>query len=128
MNLLLDTHVVLWWLDDHPRLSRAARQAIRNPANRCWLSAVTVFEVETKHRLGKLALPSGLQLGWDNTVKAERWSMLPVDHGHARQAGRYSLEHGDPFDRLLAAQAEIENAVLITWDPAFASFGIRTLW
>ena len=128
MKLLLDTHTVLWWLEANPRLGPRATKAISDRGNQCWLSAVSVFEIETKHRLGKLTLPVPLQLGWDSTLQAESWEILPVTLPHARQAGRWPGSHGDPIDRLLAAQAELENLTLVTCDPAFAAFGTRTLW
>ena len=128
MKLLLDTHAVLWWLEGNARLGRNAARAISVPGNRCWLSAVSVFEIETKHRLGKLTLPVPLRLGWESTLSAERWDILPISLQHAWQAGRLPAPHGDPFDRLLAAQAELENLTLVTCDPAFTAFGTRTLW
>ena len=128
MNLLLDTHAVLWWLENNRRLSRRAVRAIADPANRCWLSVVSIFEIETKHRLGKLTLPAPLHVGWDTTLFAEKWDVLSVSLPHARYAGRLPGTHGDPFDRLLAAQAEIDELTLITCDDVFATFGTRTLW
>lgn len=128
MNLLLDTHAVLWWLEANPQLGSRAVRMIGDPANRCWLSAASIFEIETKHRLGKLTLPAPLQIGWDSTLNAEAWHVLQIDLRHARHAARLPGAHRDPFDRLLAAQAEIENLTLVTRDPAFAAFGTRTLW
>lgn len=128
MNLLLDTHAVLWWLEGHARLSPAATRALANPANTCWVSAASIFEIETKHRLGKLTLPPPLQTGWDTTLAAEAWKLLSISLPHARQAGRWPVAHGDPFDRLLAAQADSDRLTLVTCDPAFAAFGVRTLW
>ena len=128
MRLLLDTHTVLWWLEAHPRLSPNAAGVIADPANQCWLSAVSVLELETKHRLGKLILPAPLQLGWESTLVEEAWEGLPITLKHARQAGRWPGAHGDPFDRLLAAQAGLENLTLVTCDPAFTAFRIHTLW
>ncbi|MBS0631136.1 MAG: type II toxin-antitoxin system VapC family toxin [Verrucomicrobia bacterium] len=128
MKLLLDTHAVLWWLDDHPRLSAAAREAIADPANECWLSAISVFEIETKHRLGKLSLPAALTHGWADTVRLENWSLLPVSVPHATWAGKHPSAHGDPFDRILAAQAELDGLTLVTVDPIFADFATPTLW
>jgi PIN domain nuclease of toxin-antitoxin system len=128
VKLLLDTHAVLWWLEGSPRLGRRAAQGIGDRANQCWLSAASVFEIETKHRLGKLTLPPPLQLGWEGTLAEESWDLLPITLRHARQAARWPGAHGDPFDRLLAAQAVVENLTLVTCDPAFAAFGTRTLW
>lgn len=128
MNLLLDTHAVLWWLEANPRLGRGAARAIADRSNLCRISAASVFEIETKHRLKKLGLPTPLQTGWETTLASEGWDILPIDLRHARHAARLPGSHGDPFDRLLAAQAEIEDLTLITCDPAFATFGTRTLW
>lgn len=128
MKLLLDTHATLWWLDDHPRLSAAVRQAISDSSNECWLSAASVFEIETKHRIGKLRLPDALAQGWMDTLRLENWSLLPISLAHATWAGKHPSLHGDPFDRLLAAQAELEGLTLVTLDPAFATFASATLW
>jgi PIN domain nuclease of toxin-antitoxin system len=128
VKLLLDTHAVLWWLDDHPSLSAKARRLIADPGNECWLSAVSVFEITTKHRLVKLRLPPSLLQGWSLTVKQENWRWLPVSHDHAAYAGAHSSLHGDPFDRLLAAQAKIEALTLVTVDPAFVIFDSSTVW
>ena len=128
MKLLLDTHAVLWWLDDHPSLSAKARRLIADPANECCLSAVSIFEITTKHRLGKLPLPPTLVQGWTSTVQQEKWRLLPVTPDHAAYAGAHPSPHGDPFDRLLAAQAKIEGLTLVTADPAFASFASSTVW
>lgn len=128
MKLLLDTHAVLWWLENNPRLGRNAAHAIADPSNICRISAASVFEIETKHRLKKLGLPLPLLTGWETTLSAETWDILPIDLRHARHAARLTGGHGDPFDRLLAAQAEIEGLTLVTCDPAFVLFGTRTLW
>ncbi|MFA6960860.1 MAG: type II toxin-antitoxin system VapC family toxin [Opitutaceae bacterium] len=128
MKLLLDTHAVLWWLDDHPRLSDKARQVIADPTNECWLSAASVFEIETKHRLGKLRLPEALANGWADTLRMENWILLPVSLAHATWAGKHPSAHGDPFDRLLAAQAKLDGLTLVTIDPAFTTFETTTLW
>jgi PIN domain nuclease of toxin-antitoxin system len=128
VNLLLDTHAVLWWLQDIPRLGRGAAAAIADRANRCFISAASVFEIETKHRLGKLTLPLAMEPGWETTLASEAWELLTIGLAHARHAARLGGEHGDPFDRLLAAQADLENLILVTCDPAFVSFGTRTLW
>jgi PIN domain nuclease of toxin-antitoxin system len=128
VKFLLDTHTVLWWLDDHPRLSAKARQLITDSSNECWLSTVSVFEIASKHRLGKLLLPPTLLQGWSTTAQKENWRLLPVTLEHAAYAGTHPSLHGDPFDRLLAAQSKIEDLTLLTIDPAFASFASNTVW
>ena len=128
MPLLLDTHAFLWWVTDDERLGPAARQAIADPANEVFVSAASAWEIATKQRLGKLegVPPVGERYG--ELVAADGFRHLPVDHRHALRAGGYSSEHRDPFDRMLAAQSELEQMPLVTRDPAFALFGTRTFW
>jgi len=128
VKLLLDTHAVLWWLDGNSRLGAWASRAISDPANPCCLSVVSVFEIETKSRLGRLTLPDAVTSGWDETISQESWRILPISLAHACRAGNFSVAHGDPFDRILAAQAELEDMTLVSCDPAFAAFGVSTLW
>lgn len=128
MRLLLDTHAFLWWVTDDERLGPAARAAIADPGNDVFVSAASAWEIATKQRLGKLeGLPSvGHRYG--ELVAADGFQHLAVDHRHALCAGGYAVEHRDPFDRMLAAQSELEQMPLVTRDPAFALFGTRTFW
>lgn len=128
-KFLLDTHAILWWLDDDPRLSDAARQALTHPGHQILASTVSGYEIAWKCRLGKLDVPFRSPADFAAVWKQEHWNELPLSLHHAVEAGRSSSEHRDPFDRQLAAQAICENATLITIDPAFASFpGLTTLW
>ncbi|MGB5253366.1 MAG: type II toxin-antitoxin system VapC family toxin [Sedimenticolaceae bacterium] len=122
-RLLLDTHVFLWWLADHPRLGPLARKAILDPANPVFVSAVTGWEIAIKRRLGKLTAPDGL----DAVVEREGFAQLPIAFFHGEQAGLLPGHHRDPFDRMLIAQAQAEGLVVVTADPKFALYGIRTL-
>ncbi|MEO7853676.1 MAG: type II toxin-antitoxin system VapC family toxin [Rubrivivax sp.] len=128
MRLLLDTHAFLWWVTNDERLSAAARGAVADADNEVFVSAASAWEIATKQRLGKLDdLPSvGERYG--ELVSADGFQHLPVDHRHALRAGGYALEHRDPFDRMLAAQSDLERMPLVTRDPAFTLFGTRTLW
>lgn len=128
MRLLLDTHVVLWWFLDHPMLSRRARTALQSPRHELWISAVSVFEIETKSKLGKLAIPPPLESGWSPVIREEGWSFLSINHDHARVAARLPGLHRDPFDRLLTGQSLIEELTVITRDEKLAQLGARTLW
>lgn len=126
-QLLLDTHSLFWWWLEDPKLSPAALGAIADADVVC-VSSVAALELSIKHRLGKL--PEG-----DKVVPLFRWlmgrdrfRMLPVTIVHGLHAGAYKLAHRDPFDRVLAAQAELEGLTLITRDPAFADFPCETLW
>jgi len=128
MRLLLDTHALLWWLTDDPRLSPTARATIGDEANGILVSAASAWEIATKHRLGKLNEAAEAARRFDEFVAADGFEHLPVTHFHALKAGGYAVEHRDPFDRMLAAQSELEALPLVTCDPAFALFGTRTLW
>ena len=128
MRLLLDTHALLWWFVDDERLSARARALIADEANEVLVSAASAWEIATKHRLGKLPHAADAHLRFEELVAADGFVHLPVSYRHCLRAGGYPLRHGDPFDRMLAAQAEIERVALVTLDPALADFPIETLW
>ena len=124
MRLLLDTHVLLWWLADDPQLSRGAREAIADPDALVHVSAVSLWECAIKANLGKLDL-DGADLAAE--VPANGFMELPISGLHALAAGALPRHHDDPFDRMLAAQARLDELVLVTRDPALAAYGISTL-
>ena len=127
MKLLLDTHALLWWWTDDPQLSAAARAAIASPVNTVLVSAASAWEIATKLRLGKLHLPdAGTRL--NELVAADGFVPLPISVDHALLAGSYPAEHRDPFDRMLAAQSQIEGAALVSRDPGLKAFGCALLW
>lgn len=128
VKLLLDTHALLWWFVDDPSLSTRAREAIRRDDNDVYVSAASAWEISTKHRLGKLPEVAGAVTRFDALVTADRFRQLPIESRHGLRAGAYDAAHRDPFDRMLAAQAELEGLVLVTADPAFGAFPVRTLW
>ena len=128
MNLLLDTHALLWWFTDDPRLSAAVRERLLDATNIVFVSAASAWEIATKQRIGKLnGLPQASER-FAELVAADGFTHLPVTYLHALLAGRYAHAHRDPFDRMLAAQSQLEGLVLATRDPAFATFDCRTLW
>ncbi len=128
MKYLLDTHVWLWWVTDDPRLSAAARAAIGDEANEVFVSAASAWEVSTKQRLGKLGDLAQATSRFAELVAADGFQHLPVDYRHALRAGAYPAAHRDPFDRMLAAQSELESLPLITRDPAFEAFSTAIFW
>lgn len=128
MRFLLDTHALLWWLFDDPRLSQTAREVVGDPGNEILVSSASAWEISTKYRLGKL--PSATELvrdifGW---VERAGFSELAVTIPHAQRAGSWPQAHGDPFDRMLAAQSALEELPLISQDRALEGFGIRLVW
>jgi PIN domain nuclease of toxin-antitoxin system len=123
VRLLLDTHVVLWWLDDSPLLSREAKTAIADADNVVYVSAVSVWEIVLKRNLGKLTLPDR----WEQALLDEPFRRLPVTWEHALELARLPELHRDPFDRLLLAQAAAEGLVLVTQDEAVLRYAVPTL-
>jgi len=123
MRLLLDTHVLLWWLADAPQLGGDARREIAAPRNLVYVSAVSLWEIVIKKSSGKLTLPDN----WSEAVEAEPFRRLPVTWDHALGVGQLPAIHRDPFDRLLIAQATVEDLVLVTDDATVQSYGVATL-
>ena len=128
MRLLLDTHALLWWWKDDPRLSKRAAAAITDEANTVLVSAASAWEIATKHRIGKLPGVENALSGFNELITADGFSHLAVAHNHAIKAGGFEAEHRDPFDRMLAAQAIIEGAVLVSDDAAMKLFRVKCFW
>lgn len=112
MNLLLDTHVLLWWLMDDPQLSAPAQQVILDSDNIVHVSAVSLWEIAIKEGRGRLELPEE----FDDAFSAQGFRELPITWAHAQQNRRLPWLHRDPFDRLLIAQAQTEQMTLVTSD------------
>jgi PIN domain nuclease of toxin-antitoxin system len=123
MRLLLDTHVLLWWLDDSEALSRNARSVIADPENAVYVSAVSVWEIVLKASAGKLDIP----VDWADAIAEEPFRHLSVTREHALKVAELPPLHRDPFDRLLVAQSLVEELVLVTHDPDLTRYGISTL-
>ncbi|TMJ13557.1 MAG: type II toxin-antitoxin system VapC family toxin [Alphaproteobacteria bacterium] len=128
MQLLLDTHALLWWLSEDPALSRTADTLIRDETNDVVISPVSAIEIAIKHRLGRLPQAGAWIFEFRNRIEDERFWLTVLTAEHALRAGSYPGEHRDPFDRLLAAQAELDGLTLITRDRAFRDFPCETLW
>lgn len=123
MTLLLDTHVVLWWLADDPALGPPARAAISDPREDVFVSSVSVWEIAVKRRLGKLEAPDELV----QELERQRFRELPLTGAHAWLAGHLEPHHADPFDRALVAQALTERLRVVTGDRRFGSYGVAVL-
>ena len=123
MNLLLDTHVLLWALDSPERLDDRARDAIRDPRNRVLVSSASAWEISIKTALGKLRFDGDLT----GVLKAVGFDPLAIDVEHALAAGALPPVHRDPFDRMLVAQARAEGLTVVTRDDVFESYDVPTL-
>ena len=128
MRLLLDTHALLWWLDGDRRLSARVRRLVADEGNVVLVSAASVWEITTKARLGKL--PGALAVAADvpGAVASQGFQSLSISVAHAQRAGSLANAHRDPFDRMLAAQAQFENLSIVTNDPLLESFEVTTIW
>lgn len=113
MEILLDTHMLLWWLADDPRLSSKARALIADPANAPTVSAATAWEIVIKQALGKLTMDGNLE----QQVRDQGFAMLAVTFAHAAEIRTLPAIHRDPFVRMPVAQARVENLALLTMDP-----------
>ncbi len=122
--LLVDTQALLWWLTDDPALSSIARAEIADPANEPLVSAASVWEIAIKRALGKLTAPDDLL----DSVRDGGFSWLPIVPEHAWAVGALPPHHGDPFDRLLIAQAQVEGLTVVTSDERFAEYGVAVRW
>jgi len=129
MELLLDTHALLWAALEPAKLSPIARTTIENTDNAVFVSAISGFEITNKHRLGKLPGFEAVIEGYAQICERLQADELPISGRHARFAGSFEWQHRDPFDRMLAAQASCEGLVLVTADKAFDDLPwVKTLW
>ena len=128
MRLLLDTHALLWWLAGDRQLTKRARAAIANENNTILVSAASAWEVTTKHRLGKLPSAGPLATEFARVVLSQGFMPLDITLDHAQRAGGLPGQHGDPFDRMLIAQAHAENLALVSNEVTFDAYGVTRIW
>jgi len=120
---LVDSRVLLWALESESNLSDDVRQALVDPRNDVFVSAVCIWEIAIKRALGKLRAPDHLAA----SVEAAGFTELPVTFVHAEQAGSLPKHHGNPFDRMLVAQAQVEGLTLVTADANVPRYAVRTM-
>ena len=128
MKLLLDTHAFLWWTTEDPRVTPVFAEAVADPSNEVFVSAVTVWELTIKWQLGRLQLTEPPEASIPKGIAASLFVPLPVTHRHALRLGALPDIHRDPFDRMLIAQAMAEACVLVTADETLASYPVDVLW
>ena len=128
MRLLLDTHALICWLAGDEALSRRAREAIADEVNDIAISAASAMEIATKFRIGKLPGAALLAQNLEEIIAEQGFGELPISVHHARLAGEMNIAHKDPFDRLLIAQAQVEDLVLVSNEALFDGFAIKRLW
>jgi PIN domain nuclease of toxin-antitoxin system len=127
LRLLLDTHVLLWWLNDLPKLGRKARDSISDPEATVWISAATAWEIAIKVCLGRLELPEPPEICIPRELERGGFLSLPVTMAHALSVRTLPVHHGDPFDRILIAQARIEGLTLVSADEIIGRYDVPLL-
>ncbi len=123
MNLLLDTHALLWWLDDAAELTPDAKEAIGNPEQLVFVSAVSVWEIVIKEALGNLTVPKELP----EVLDAQPFARLDMTVDHVFKVAELPMHHRDPFDRLLIAQCLVDGLTLVTHDADIAKYDVKIL-
>lgn len=123
MNILLDTHALIWALENNPTLSEAAKGAIISGENLVFVSSISIWEIGIKVSLGKLKVPDNLQ----EELQKHRFSPLNITHDHAEFAAKLPNIHKNPFDRMLIAQAKTESLTLITRDEHICKYDVNIL-
>lgn len=126
MKVLIDTHVLLWGLQDEPRLSDRVRTLL--PKAEVWISVASLWEIIAKVQVGKLKLPTPVRDYLTLKLRENGVSVLPLTFDHVRRLEELPLHHRDPFDRILIAQSLEENLPLITADALFKNYAVRLIW
>jgi PIN domain nuclease of toxin-antitoxin system len=128
MRALLDTHAFLWWLLDSPQLSSGVHEVIGDPANEIYLSAASGWEIAIKAKLGRIEIEGDPGKVIPEQMVKNAFDGLPVQMSHALQVFNLPDLHRDPFDRILIAQAQVEDLSIITKDPAIGQYEVPTIW
>ncbi len=128
MKILLDTHTFIWWESQQTKLSANALRLCKDPSHILVLSVASVWEMQIKLQLGKLTLTLPLSEIITMQQETNRLEILPVNLDHILALEGLSLYHKDPFDRLLAVQANVEGAILLSCDPIFSQYPVNVVW
>jgi PIN domain nuclease of toxin-antitoxin system len=128
VRVLLDTHTLIWAKISPKSLSRQVAKIMADPLNEIFVSAATAWEIATKVRLGKLPGADSLERDFLATMEESGYTLLPIDAESALRAGRHTADHGDPFDRIIAAQALAMDIPILSTDTKMELFGVRRLW
>jgi PIN domain nuclease of toxin-antitoxin system len=128
VRLLLDTHTLIWSVEDQARVSAAAMTVLQDPANDRFLSAATIWELAIKFGQGKIALSMPYRLWMETVITDLKLLILPITIEYAEGLSMLPSHHKDPFDRLLIAQALVENIPIVSLDAAFDPYGVTRVW
>lgn len=128
MQVLLDTHSFLWWINDDPNLSSIARRTIENSSNEIYFSAASAWELAIKTQLGKLGLPNSPEAFISEQLQLNGFRPLSITVSHALHIASLPMIHRDPFDRILVAQSQLEQYAIVTSDPLILQYKVNTIW
>jgi len=129
LKILLDTHAFLWWVSERgARLSDRAREVLSDGATEVALSIASVWEIAIKVGAGRMILPDAVERYIPDRMGLHGFALLPIEMPHAFRAGALPRLHGDQFDRILVAQAQIERLPIVTADPAISRYDVETIW
>ena len=128
MRLLLDTHALVWWFSGEREFPTEVRNAARQPGSTLYVSSATAWEIGTKVRLGKMPSAAWLVSDYFNQLAESGFVPLDITSEHALLAGQIDAGIKDPFDRMIAAQAQVEKLKVVTIDPAIKALGAETIW
>jgi PIN domain nuclease of toxin-antitoxin system len=128
MNLLLDTQAFLWWAVNSDRLTPSAAAAIADPASRVLVSVASAWEIAIKASAGRLQLAAPVESYVPELLERFRFEALAIDLAHALRAGSLPRHHGDPFDRMIVAQGQVEDMPIVTADPLIGLYDVETIW
>ena len=128
MRLLLDTHSFLWFLLDDPKLSQTAKRSIADPDNDIDISPASYWEIAIKISLNKYSLPEPYEPFMERELATNQFRILPIAPKHAAALTSLPFHHRDPFDRLIIAQAMVEQIPVISGDEAFAAYPVTRIW
>ena len=127
MNLLIDTHAVIWFITEDDQLPVKVKKLIENPENICFVSIASLWEIGIKYALGKLDLNADLEKIFE-LINQSGLTILPITTTHILASTKLDFHHRDPFDRLIIAQAQSEELPLISKDKQFKSYNIKLIW
>lgn len=128
MRALLDTHTLLWWVTNDPQLSQPVREIITNPENTLYLSVASSWEIIIKYNTGKLPLPEPAPQFIKSSLNINGFESLSIELPHILQTHQLPNYHRDPFDRILIAQAQVENLLFLTIDHQIKRYSVQTFW
>jgi len=128
LHLLLDTHALIWWMTDSSSLPDSVRRLMLEKQNTIVVSAASAWEMATKVRLGRLPAASEITRNFQEYLAQSGFETLPVSALHGIRAGLLPGPHRDPFDRMLIAQAQAEDLIIVSNELVFDAYGIRRAW